>query len=223
MTRQSMKEHVYQTIKHAIYEQKLAPGQKLVENDISESLSISRTPIRQAFAKLEDEGFITILPNKGAQVVNPSVDEIAEAFIHRQQLEGLATANIMAWITAEEIAELQALIKAEQTSHQQKDFLAYIHINIRFHSILIQGCNNRFLKYNTEKMINQTHIYLALYDHFYQKKDTRGPEEHQMLVNYLVEKNQALFSSLLAKHITGTIDEYKSRVKKFHQAGELFN
>ncbi|MUK87776.1 GntR family transcriptional regulator [Ornithinibacillus sp. L9] len=228
MTKQSMKEYVYQTVKAAIYKQKLAPGQKLVENEISESLSISRTPIRQAFSKLQEEGFLTISPNKGAHVINPTVDEISEAFTHRKQLELLASNNIMEWITTDDIAKLKELNQLEKESYQQSDFLAYMDMNKAFHSTLIEGCNNRFLKNNTIKMINQTHIYLALYDHFYhnishQKKDTRGSNEHQMLVNYLIHQDQSSFSSLLATHISTTIDEYKTRVKSFHQARDLFS
>ncbi|SFA83607.1 DNA-binding transcriptional regulator, GntR family [Lentibacillus halodurans] len=226
MGKQSIKAYVYQTLKNAIYEQKLLPGQKLIENDISNSLSISRTPIRQAFAQLQKEGFLTLLPYKGAQVINPSEDEIDEAFIHRKQLELLATQTIMTIITPNDIARLNELVQLERETYKQKDLVTYIEVNKEFHYILIKGCNNRFLKNHTLNMINQTHIYLALYDHFYhinEKKDIRGPNEHQMLIEFLEQKEMKGFSQLLDKHISTTIDEYKGRINQFHQPSDLFS
>lgn len=226
MAKQSMKEYVYQTLKNAIYEQKLIPGQKMIENDISNSLSISRTPIRQAFAQLQEDGFLTILPNKGAQVINPTIDEIREAFTHREQLELLATKNILKTISVDDIHRLSELIKLENETYKQKDFLGYIEVNKEFHYILIKGCGNRFLKNHTLKMINQTHIYLALYDHFYhidKKEYIRSSNEHQMLITFIKEKEIEAFSQLLAEHISTATEEYESRVNRFHQASDLFN
>lgn len=223
---QSMIDYVYESLKSAIYEQKLVPGQKLVENDISNSLSISRTPIRHAFSRLKEEGFLTILPNRGAMVINPSVDEIADAFIHRKQLELLASEKIMESISADDITRLKDLIQLEKETHTQKNLVNYIKVNKEFHYLLINSCNNRFLINHAKKMIDQTHIYLALYDRFYfipEKKDIRGPNEHQMLIKYIEQNKAEAFFSLLATHITSAIDEYKNRVQHFHQAKDLFN
>ncbi|WP_170840665.1 GntR family transcriptional regulator [Oceanobacillus limi] len=221
-----MKLYVYQTIKHSIYEQKLTPGQKLIEQQISEALSISRTPIRQAFQQLQEEGFLTISPNKGAQVIDPTSKEIAEAFIYRSHLERMATKDIINWITSNDINKLIKLVHTEQETYRNKDFLGYIETNKNFHFTLIKGCDNRFLKNDCIKIINQTHIYLALYDHFYQvnrqKKDIRGPKEHQMLINFLIRNDYDSFSKLLNKHITSTIEEYTARMKKVHHASDLF-
>lgn len=226
MEKLSRKEYVYQTLKNAIYEQKLVPGQKMVENDISNSLSISRTPIRQAFAQLQEEGFLTILPNKGAQVINPTVDEITEAFTHRKNLELLATNNIIKTISANDILKLNELIQLERETYKQKDFVGYIEVNKEFHYTLIKDCGNRFLESHTLKMINQTHIYLALYDHFYhinEKENIRSSNEHQMLITFIKEKEIEAFSQLLAKHISTATAEYKNRVNRFYQASDLFN
>ncbi|WP_010530116.1 GntR family transcriptional regulator [Lentibacillus jeotgali] len=226
MAKLSMKEYVYQTLKYAIYEQKLVPGQKMVEHDISSSLSISRTPIRQAFTQLQEEGFLTILPNKGAQVINPTIEEITEAFTHRKNLELLATSNIMQAISTNNIHRLSELVKLEKESYQQKDLLGYTEVNKEFHYTLLKGCRNRFLKNHTLKMINQTHIYLALYDHFFhidEKENIRSSNEHQMLITLIKEKEIEAFSQLLAKHISTATEEYKSRVSRFHQASDLFN
>lgn len=223
MGKKSMKDYVYETIKNGIYEQKLVPGQKLIENEISNSLSISRTPIRQAFAKLEREGFLTLSLNKGAQVVNPSAEEIAEAFIHRRQLELLATENIMETMKEEEIERLKKLVQSEEQTYKSKDLRAYIKVNKEFHYTLISGCQNRFLKENVMKMIHLTHIYMVLYDHFYHLSDNiRGSDEHKQLIAYIEEKDKASFSKLLAAHIDATIDEYKDRVRRYREVSDLF-
>ncbi len=220
-----MSQFVYQKLKTGIIERKLAPGQKLVENDISNSLSVSRTPIRQAFSKLQKEGFITIIPNRGAQVINPTIDEITDAFTHRKQLELLATMDIMEKIKQEDIDNLNILIQEEAEAFVKKDLVQYIHVNTKFHITLMGGCTNRFLKENAVKMINQTHIYLILYDHFYKidEKNTRGSNEHKLMVNVIEKGDTGAFITLLDKHISSTIEEYKTRVKRFHHTSELFD
>lgn len=220
-----MGQYVYQKLKNGIIERKLAPGQKLVENDISTSLSVSRTPIRQALTRLQKEGFITIIPHRGAQVINPTIDEITEAFTHRKQLELFATKDIMENTKQKDIDELKRLILEESETFIQKDLVQYIHVNTQFHITLMSRCDNRFLKDNTLKMINQTHIYLALYDHFYKinEKSTRGPNEHQLMVEFIEKGDADAFTSLLDKHISSTIEEYQTRVKRFHHTSELFS
>ncbi|SEP78740.1 DNA-binding transcriptional regulator, GntR family [Virgibacillus subterraneus] len=224
MTKQSMAQYVYEKLKAGILSQKLNPGQKLIENDISDTLGVSRTPIRNAFSKLQEEGIVTILPNKGAHVINPAIEEIIEAFTFRKHLELIATEHIMERIEEKDIEKLKELIHEEIETYDQKDLAGYIDINTQFHKILVNISDNRFLKEQAKKMIHQTHIYLILYDQFYvvNKKDSRGPKEHQEIVNLIESRDADAFKLLLDKHISSTIEEYRTRVNTYQQASDLF-
>lgn len=224
MTKESMSEYVYKKLKEGILSQKLYPGQKLIETDISDTLGVSRTPIRNAFVKLEEEGIVTILPNKGAHVINPTIEEITEAFTFRKHLELIATEEIMEKIEEEDIKTLKVLIDKEIESYKQKDLATYIEINTQFHKTLVNISENRFLKEQTQKMIHQTHIYLILFDQFYavSKKESRSSREHQEIVNLIENKEAEAFKLLLDKHISRTIEEYRTRISTYQQASDLF-
>jgi DNA-binding GntR family transcriptional regulator len=88
--RENLKEKVYSTIKKRILKFELKPGEKIFETEIANDLGVSRTPLREALNKLEQEGLIKTLPNKGYFVSNISATEIEELYEIREALEVLA-------------------------------------------------------------------------------------------------------------------------------------
>src|SRR5699024_8751411 len=104
MTRKtSIHQFVYNKLKDAILTRRLAPGVQLVENTLSRQLNVSRTPIRTAIKQLSDEGLAEIIPNKGAYVINPSIEEIHQAYELRKDLEILALEKSIHLITAKDL------------------------------------------------------------------------------------------------------------------------
>jgi DNA-binding GntR family transcriptional regulator len=95
MKKVSMEENVYNHIKKAILARKLAPGKQLVENNLSNSLGVSRTPIRNAIKRLSIEGLVDIIPNRGAFVTNPTKEEMIQAYELRAKLEYIAVCQAM--------------------------------------------------------------------------------------------------------------------------------
>ena len=85
-----MKRMLLIAIKAAIIKGKFKPGEKISEGDLAESMGISRTPLREAFRKLENEGFIEIIPRKGAMVTTIDADEAYDLYEIKSTLEGLA-------------------------------------------------------------------------------------------------------------------------------------
>ena len=88
--RKSLGEHVFESLKQAIVKGKMSPGEWLVESHIAETLGISRTPVREAFHKLEREGFIERQPRGGFTVLGLDREDIEETFGIRGVLEGYA-------------------------------------------------------------------------------------------------------------------------------------
>jgi len=86
----SLKDRVYQNIKSQIIIGTLKPGTRLREEELSKAMNISRAPIREAFNRLEKEGFITIIPRKGAAVSKVTAQSIEDIFEIREALESLA-------------------------------------------------------------------------------------------------------------------------------------
>ena len=219
----NLADYVYLKLKEGILSQKLSPGQKLIETEISETLGASRTPIRSALNKLAKEGIVTILPNKGAHVINPTIEEITEAFIFRKQLELYATEEIMEKIQEEDINKLKMLVEKEFESYEERDLAKYIETNTEFHKTLVSTSDNRFLKEHTHQMIHQTHIYLILFDNFDAvKRELRSTKEHTELIHLLEKRDADAFHQLLDEHISKGIEEYKGRINPYRNVSDLF-
>ncbi|PTX64670.1 GntR family transcriptional regulator [Melghirimyces profundicolus] len=85
-----IRDKVYHYIKNAILKGELTAGERIIERDLAEKLSISRTPIREALFRLESQGFVKTLPRKGVVVARLSPDEIIEIFTILSALSALA-------------------------------------------------------------------------------------------------------------------------------------
>jgi DNA-binding GntR family transcriptional regulator len=85
-----LSEDIAESIKTAIIKGKFKPGEKISEGELAESMGISRTPLREAFRKLENEGFIQIVPRKGAVVSSIDAEEAINLYEIKSTLEGLA-------------------------------------------------------------------------------------------------------------------------------------
>jgi len=102
----SLKDRVYQNIKFQIINNNLKPGIRLLEEEIAKAMNISRAPIREAFNRLEKEGFVTIIPRKGAAVSNITTQMIEDIFEIRENLESLAINNSLGKISMENLEKI---------------------------------------------------------------------------------------------------------------------
>src|SRR5664279_1603620 len=90
IARQALPAAVADRLRTLIIEGELAPGARLNERELSERLGVSRTPLREAFRMLAADGLLVQLPNRGAQVVALSRDDVRHAFEVMASLEGLS-------------------------------------------------------------------------------------------------------------------------------------
>ena len=102
------KSQAYEYLKHAITVDEIPPGSPLVELELSESLQMSRTPIREAMRQLETEGLVTTYPALGSFVTVLTPDDVQEIYELRLALELWALERSIARITDEELDALQA-------------------------------------------------------------------------------------------------------------------
>ena len=87
----SLSKIVVDKVKESILKGSLKPGEKLIETQLTNSLGVSSTPLREAFRELAAEGYITIYPHKGAFVTKITKEEIKDLYMITSVLEGLAT------------------------------------------------------------------------------------------------------------------------------------
>ena len=113
--RNQLKDQVYQELKQAIVDLRLEPGQPLREATLSAQLGVSKTPVREALVRLQEEGLVAIEPYRGATVSAYAHDDLVEIYELREILEGACARYAATAMTAGDQAELQRIVKASQT------------------------------------------------------------------------------------------------------------
>jgi len=137
-------EQAYQHVVTAIRGGVFHPGERVTENEIAEALSMSRTPVREAFRRLHSEGRITIEPQRGAFVSELDMQEISELYAVRQHLEGMAAAFAARHASDEEVATMQEIIT--RSAKLQDDPRALNQLNWELHYVIFSAARNRYLR-----------------------------------------------------------------------------
>ncbi len=136
---------IAESIKTAIIKGQFKPGERISEGDLASSMGISRTPLREAFRKLENEGFIEIIPRKGAVVTGIDPEEVYNLYEIKSTLEGLAARLACDGIRKKDIEKLEK-INAELTELIcGKDLETFYRAHTRFHEVFVKLSGNRKL------------------------------------------------------------------------------
>src|SRR5512142_244050 len=104
----TLRERILETIRDAIISGALKPGEKVAEPELAERYGISRTPIREAFRQLESEGYLTVIPRRGAVVSEFSQKDVEDFYAIKSILEGYAARQACIKLTDRELDKLQA-------------------------------------------------------------------------------------------------------------------
>ncbi|WP_020007994.1 GntR family transcriptional regulator [Salinicoccus albus] len=207
----------YEQIKKAILLKKLLPGQRLSEKWLGDNLNMSRTPVRAALKKLEDERLVEMIINRGAFVYKPSMNEIKEVFEVRILLESYA-AKIAALKTSKsDIKYLNSLLQKEKEAYKEKDFEKFIEVNSDIHLAPALIADNKTLINQIISLINWSNCYIILKDPFYERSvDTAvNIPEHEKIVEALSANNSKLAQQLVEKHLKTTLSSLEEPASIF--------
>ena len=174
------------------------PGDRLVESDLADRFGVSRTPIREALQRLETQSLLT---RDGRSLIVSSLDhsQMAELYIVRAELEGLAANLAAKHATSEEIKVLQDMVESDRKLISDPSSLA--RSNRRFHKQIHLASHNRFLI----KQLDLVHRSMALMATTSLAADGRGAvavEEHQAIVTAIANRDSTEASEKLRDHIS---------------------
>ena len=144
-TYQPLREVICESLRNAIKNGKLKPGERLMEVQLAEELGISRTPVREAIRKLEQEGYVIMLPRRGTYVSSVSVHDVQEIFEIRTALESLSTGLAARRIENEELEQLQKLLAEIEGYIDKHDIDNIVKTDIEFHDLLYKVSRNERL------------------------------------------------------------------------------
>jgi DNA-binding GntR family transcriptional regulator len=148
---QTLREKILETIRDAILKGTLKPGERVSEPDLAERFGISRTPIREAFRQLESEGYLQVVPRKGAVVASLSERDIEEFYAIKIILEGFAARMAADKLTEKEIERLESINERLHEIAKGGDVKTFFRVHNEFHEVFIKAAGNDKLS----EMINQ--------------------------------------------------------------------
>jgi DNA-binding GntR family transcriptional regulator len=142
---ESLVNQIVQGLEKQILDGTLKPGERIIEENLCRSLGVSRSPIREAFRILESEGFVTHEPRKGISVAEVTPEEAANIYLIRANLESLAISLAVKRQDVTVLKELKELHHQMKKAASQNDVKTYFDLNLNFHELLIQACENKRL------------------------------------------------------------------------------
>jgi len=140
----SLKQLVYENLQNMIIRGELEPGSKLTEDDLAQSMSISRAPIREALNMLERDGFTRIIPRKGAIVAEVTPKDAQDIWTCRLALEPLAAREALPNIPRQELEA--ALAHLEEMENNPYSFENYVDSDLEVHALYCKYLDNEYLK-----------------------------------------------------------------------------
>lgn len=209
----------YEKIKRAIMLKRLFPGQQLGEEWISKHLKMSRTPVRAALKKLQDERLVEVIPRRGAFVYEPSIKEIQDVFNVRIVLESYAAKISAPLIQNNDIKRLNSLLKQEENAYQERKLENFIEVNNAIHVFPAIITKNEVLISQINTLIDWSNCYVMLRDPFYNRSvDTaKNIPEHKAIVEALSNKQSKKAEEAVRYHLQSTADSLENPINIFDE------
>ncbi len=135
---------VYEQILSAIVNGEIAPGDRLIQEKIAAEINISRTPVREALLRLEQEGILELFGRKGFAIREISINEVRDLYGAREAIEGYGAW----WVAANRTPELLAVIEekvAAERALKVRDIEAEFHLNRDIHRTIVAQTDNKAL------------------------------------------------------------------------------
>ena len=178
-----LRERVYQTLQQAVISGQLPPGERLRDQDLAAQLGVSRTPVREALQRLEDEGLVETTPRASTRVTALDARAAREAFPVVAALHALATRCAVPHLTNQDVeamntanASLASMIAAPDTA----TVFQAIQADDRFHQVILEAANNRELLRALDRLMPK--VRRLEYAQFGSLSGRRSVQQHEAII-----------------------------------------
>jgi DNA-binding GntR family transcriptional regulator len=142
-----LREQVITALRQAILDFNLKPGQRLVERELIEQLGVSRTTVREALRELTSEGLVTVVPQKGAVVATPTLEDAIDLYEVRAALESLVVTRFVERASDAQVERLQAAVERfHDETIRTADIRQILAAKDLFYVVLIEGAASTALQ-----------------------------------------------------------------------------
>lgn len=164
VTHAPLRDRVTDELRRMIVEGAYQPGTRLVELELAEHFGVSRVPVREALRRLESEGFVTVLPRRGALVRAMERADLEELFEVREALEVQAIRLATARATPEDLGALEHTILDAERALGRKGRRHLDDANQAFHDVIVEMAHNSLLSSLLEPLQGRLHWMLRQHE-----------------------------------------------------------
>lgn len=197
---------MYERVISAILDHRLPPGTKLVEDKLASAFGVSRTRIRPVLVRLANEQVVTLTPNRGATIAQPTEQEAREVFQVRRLIEPSLVEQFIAQATEADIQRLKTCIDDEEAARKAGDMRRAIRLSGEFHSLIAEGARHQTLARILREMTSRTTLILMSYSaaHEYERQDATacGCDEHRALLDAIRLRDPREAAVRMRAHLT---------------------
>ncbi len=194
-------DRVHAYLRNAILQGDLAPGTRLNEAELARNLGVSRSPVRDAITRLEQENLV-VISKLQVMVCALSASEVEDLFWIRYAMEGVAARLAAARLTGPNLEQMRTLCVWMQEAYERGDFLAVSENGNQFHNVFIQGSGNPRLI----RMLGDVKSYIDRFRSITAGKHGRGPEtvrEHWAILRAFEKCDPDAAELLVRRHVQG--------------------
>lgn len=201
----SLTEVAFGELRRMIVRGHLAPGERLIEPELCETLGISRTPLREALKLLASEGLVALRRNRNAVVTRIDAQELEHLFEVEAGIESFAISLAAQRMTPTEIKRIEAIQERMEKLHGSGDLDAYFELNQRVHAMLVAGARNPVLEETHGRLLGRLERarYAALGK---SGRWRQSAHEHREILDALKARDAERAQQLILAHVQHTGD-----------------
>ncbi|MEO6016616.1 MAG: GntR family transcriptional regulator [Polaromonas sp.] len=203
--RAALHEQVTHRLRQMLVENRIPPGAKLNERELSEVLNVSRTPLREAIKMLAAEGLVELLPNRGAIAVELTEADVRNTFEVMAGLEAQSGELAAERITDAELAEVKAMHFEMLAAYTRRDLPAYYRLNAAIHRAINAAAKNPVLM-STYNQVNARLQALRFRSNQNEEKWRDAVKEHEQMVAALSARDPAAMRAVMASHLAHKLE-----------------
>ncbi len=205
---------VEERIRDAIVNAELAFGQALPEDGVGLSMGVSRTPMREALARLQMQGLVVIVPKKGTFVFKPTLADAEQLASFRLVLELEAVRRSLTFAAEATLADLRAATQDMRQARTEEDGKAYARADTRFHEAFFAHCNNSYLANAYHSISGRVAALRAHLSAGQENEQVTSFEEHLQIIESFEAGHIDKIVTTLSSHILRAATAYETALRR---------
>ena len=200
LTHLTIQQAVADAVRTRVISGQLPAGTRIDQDALAAEFSVSRMPVREALRQLGAEGFVTIVPHRGAIVTALSPAEVEEIYEIRAALEGVAARHASQALTDDDLDRLRKVLA---TMRNEKQIDTWVALNAEFHNAINQASMRPRLLELIQRFREQSQPYIRLYVQRLHKS-AQARREHRAILDALADRDADRAEVAVRAHLVGT-------------------